>query len=122
MSIKQVADAIVKAVGFEGDYTVSSLYFVSAIAHCTMPLCYHQFDTSRADGQYRKPASNKKLLSLIGSFEFTPFEEGVFCRIIEWSTYVLSVDLNFGRTALQQSVEWFMANYDTARTGKQKAQ
>lgn len=35
-----------------------------------------QFDTSKADGQFRKPASNKKLLSLIGDFKFTPFHEG----------------------------------------------
>ncbi|TFK75614.1 NAD(P)-binding protein [Pluteus cervinus] len=76
VSIKDVANAIVNAVGFEGHYS---------------------FDTSRADGQYRKPASNKKLLSLIGEFEFTPFEK-----------------------ALQETVEWFVANYDTARTGKTK--
>lgn len=38
-----------------------------------------QFDTTRPDGQFRKPASNAKLQRLIGGFEFTPFEEG------EWS-------------------------------------
>jgi GDP-L-fucose synthase len=68
VSIKQVADAIVKAVGFEGEYT---------------------FDTTKADGQYRKPASNKKLLRLIGGFEFTEFEE-----------------------ALGESVRWFVENYE----------
>ncbi|KAF8645660.1 hypothetical protein AX16_007656 [Volvariella volvacea WC 439] len=78
VSIKEVADAIVKAVGFEGQYT---------------------FDTSRADGQYRKPASNKKLLSRIGEFQFMPFE-----------------------TALKETVDWFLANYDTARTGLRKSQ
>lgn len=55
VSIKQVADSIVKALDFKGEYT---------------------FDTSRADGQFRKPASNKKLLDLIGGFQFTPFEQG----------------------------------------------
>ena len=36
-----------------------------------------QFDTSKADGQFRKPASNKRLVSLIGpDFRFTPFEQG----------------------------------------------
>lgn len=38
-----------------------------------------QLDTSKADGQYRKPASNVKLLNLMtegGGFEFTPFEQG----------------------------------------------
>ncbi|KAF8909220.1 epimerase-domain-containing protein [Mucidula mucida] len=54
ITIKQVTDAIVKAVGFQGDYT---------------------FDTTKADGQYRKPASNKKLISLMGGFEYTPFED-----------------------------------------------
>ncbi|KAF7329729.1 Epimerase domain-containing protein [Mycena kentingensis (nom. inval.)] len=74
VSIKEVADAIVKAVGFEGEYT---------------------FDTSRADGQFRKPASNKKLMGLIGDFKFTPFTQ-----------------------ALDLSVKWFVDNYDNARTGK----
>jgi len=73
VSIKSVADAIVKAVGFEGQYS---------------------FDTARADGQYRKPASNAKLLSLIGDFQFTPFDK-----------------------ALEETVTWFLQNYDTARTG-----
>jgi GDP-L-fucose synthase len=74
VSIKDVADAIVKAVGFEGNYT---------------------FDTTKADGQFRKPASNKKLLTLMGGFQFTPFDQ-----------------------ALTQTVQWFLANYDNARTGK----
>jgi len=73
VSIKEVADAIVKAVGFEGDYT---------------------FDTSKADGQHRKPASNDKLLSLIGEYKFENFED-----------------------ALAQSVKWLVDNWDVARTG-----
>jgi len=74
VSIKQVADAIVKAVGFEGDY---------------------KFDTTKADGQFRKPATNAKLMKLMGGFKFTPFEE-----------------------ALQQSTDWFIENYSKARTSK----
>ncbi|KAA1474404.1 NAD(P)-binding protein [Dentipellis sp. KUC8613] len=77
VSIQAVADAIVKAVGFEGQYS---------------------FDTTRADGQFRKPASNAKLLSLIGDFQFTPFE-----------------------TALHDTVQWFLANYEKARTGIKKS-
>ncbi|KAM0753408.1 GDP-L-fucose synthase [Meredithblackwellia eburnea MCA 4105] len=73
VSIKQVADAIVKAVGFTGDYS---------------------FDTTKADGQYKKTASNEKLMKLLPDFKFTPFEE-----------------------ALDESVKWFLENYDTARTG-----
>jgi len=77
VSIKEVTDAIVKAIGFQGQYT---------------------FDTTRADGQFRKPASNKKLLSLIGEFQFTPFSE-----------------------ALDLTVKWFINNYANARTGMHKA-
>lgn len=55
VTIKQLTDAIVKAMKFKGEYS---------------------FDPSKADGQYRKPASNKKLLDAIGGFEFTPFETG----------------------------------------------
>ncbi|KAF9497530.1 NAD(P)-binding protein [Pleurotus eryngii] len=73
VSIKDVADAIVKAVDFKGEYA---------------------FDTTRADGQFRKPASNKKLLELMGGFEFTPFDQ-----------------------ALKASVKWFLDNYNDARTG-----
>jgi len=78
VSIKLVADAIVKAVGFTGEYS---------------------FDTTRSDGQFRKPASNKKLLGLMGGFEFTPFDE-----------------------ALSTTVQWFVDNYDKARTGINKKQ
>ncbi|CAM0140739.1 hypothetical protein VKS41_008007 [Umbelopsis sp. WA50703] len=73
VSIKDVADAIVKAVGFEGDYS---------------------FDTTRADGQYKKTASNDKLLKYLPDFEFTPFD-----------------------VAIKESVEWFLENYETCRRG-----
>lgn len=53
VSIKQVADAVVKVIGFEGDYS---------------------FDPSKPDGQYKKTASNSKLKKLLPDFEFTPFE------------------------------------------------
>ncbi|KAI0069172.1 NAD(P)-binding protein [Artomyces pyxidatus] len=80
ISIRSVAEAIVKAIGFEGEV---------------------KFDTTKADGQYRKPASNEKLLSLIKAggdpFVFTPFD-----------------------SALNDTVKWFVENYDNARTGKEK--
>lgn len=75
VSIKEVADAIVSAVGFTGEY---------------------KFDTTKADGQHRKPASNEKLIKQIGGFEFTPFQE-----------------------AIKESVDWFLDNYESgARIGK----
>ncbi|CAB4421377.1 unnamed protein product [Rhizophagus irregularis] len=73
VSIKDVADTIVKAVGFEGDYN---------------------FDTSKSDGQYKKTASNAKLMKYLPDFQFTPFE-----------------------VAVKESTEWFIQNYDNARTG-----
>ncbi|KAI8082874.1 uncharacterized protein BX664DRAFT_301339 [Halteromyces radiatus] len=71
VSIKDVADAIVKAVGFQGEYS---------------------FDTSRADGQFKKTASNDKLKKYLPDFEFTPFD-----------------------VAVKESVEWFVANFDNCR-------
>lgn len=50
------------------------------------------YDTSKADGQYKKTASNDKLRRLHSSFEFTPFKE-----------------------AVKKSVDWFVENYETAR-------
>ena len=76
VSIKQVTDAIVKALNFKGDYT---------------------FDTSRADGQFRKPASNKKLLSLIGDFKFTPFEQGELLNWISDNVIHCGVSSSTGR-------------------------
>ncbi|TBU44968.1 epimerase-domain-containing protein [Dichomitus squalens] len=76
ITIKQAADAVVKAVGFKGAY---------------------QFDTTKSDGQFRKPATNKKLLGLLKDtgFRFTPFDR-----------------------ALDEMVQWFLQNYMDARTGK----
>ncbi|KAL1926155.1 hypothetical protein VTP01DRAFT_6020 [Rhizomucor pusillus] len=71
VSIKDVADAIVKALDFQGDYS---------------------FDTSRADGQFKKTASNAKLMKYLPDFKFTPFDQ-----------------------AVKESVDWFVANYDTCR-------
>ena len=55
ISIKALADTIVRAMRFKGEFVL---------------------DTTQAEGQFRKPASNKKLISLIGEFQFTPFDEG----------------------------------------------
>lgn len=73
VSVKELTDAIVKAMNYKGEYIL---------------------DTTQADGQFRKPASNKKLLSLMGDFRFTPFDE-----------------------ALKDTVQWFLNNYENARTG-----
>uniref|UniRef100_A0A8R1DEQ5 GDP-L-fucose synthase n=3 Tax=Caenorhabditis japonica TaxID=281687 RepID=A0A8R1DEQ5_CAEJA len=71
VSIRDAVSAVVKAIGFEGSV---------------------EYDTSKADGQFKKTASNEKLLKLFPDFKFTPFDE-----------------------AIQESVDWFVENYDTAR-------
>eukprot|EP00301_Raphidiophrys_heterophryoidea_P025172 c8383_g1_i1.p1 GENE.c8383_g1_i1~~c8383_g1_i1.p1 ORF type:complete len:329 (-),score=87.83 c8383_g1_i1:266-1222(-) len=50
------------------------------------------FDTSKADGQFKKTANNAKLRGLVPDLQFVPLRNGI-----------------------RESVEWFVANYDTAR-------
>ncbi|WIA08998.1 hypothetical protein OEZ85_008412 [Tetradesmus obliquus] len=49
-----------------------------------------EFDTSKADGQYKKTASNAKLRKYLPDFKFTPFKE-----------------------AMRESVQWFVDNYSS---------
>lgn len=69
VTIADVAMSIVDALGFEGEV---------------------KFDTSAADGQYKKTASNAKLRRYLPDFKFTPFKQ-----------------------AMKESVDWFVENYDT---------
>ena len=71
VSIKDVALAVAKAMKFEGEIV---------------------FDTSKADGQFKKTADNKKLRELRPDYKFTSMEDGI-----------------------QKSVDWFVENYDTCR-------
>jgi GDP-L-fucose synthase len=101
VSIKQVTDAIVAAVGFEGEYRVCLFLRSRTLESLNCQLSEEsQFDTSRADGQFRKPASNQKLLSILeDKFEFTPFD-----------------------VALRDTVKWLVEHYDKdARIGRTKA-
>lgn len=71
VTIAQLAESIAKAFDFKGKI---------------------KFDTTKADGQYKKTASNAKLRKLLPEFEFTDFDK-----------------------AIKESVEWFVKNYDVAR-------
>jgi len=71
VSIRDVAYLVAKAMNFQGNIT---------------------FDTTRADGQYKKTADNSKLKRLYPDFKFTPLEQ-----------------------AIQESCTWFEQNYDIAR-------
>lgn len=71
VTIKDVALAVAKAMKFENEV---------------------KFDTDKADGQFKKTASNKKLRGLKPDYKFTTIEEGI-----------------------QKSVDWFVSNYETVR-------
>jgi GDP-L-fucose synthase len=71
VAIADVASAIVEAMDFKGDIV---------------------FDTTKADGQFKKTASNKKLRKYLPDFNFTPFQ-----------------------VALRETVEWFCSNLKTVR-------
>jgi len=71
VTIREVVEAIAEASGFEGKI---------------------EFDTSKADGQYKKTASNKKLRRYLPDFKFTPIREGIL-----------------------KSVKWFEEHYGEAR-------
>jgi GDP-L-fucose synthase len=71
VSIKDVALMVAEAMGFTGKVV---------------------FDTSKADGQFKKTASNKKLRALLPDYQFKPMREGI-----------------------AETVQWFKDNYDTAR-------
>lgn len=71
VTIAQLAESIAKAFDFKGKIT---------------------FDATKADGQYKKTASNGKLRKLLPEFEFTEFDK-----------------------AVKESVEWFVNNYEISR-------
>jgi GDP-L-fucose synthase len=71
ISIKQLVEIVVKEMKFDGKVI---------------------FDTSKPEGQFRKPSDNSKLKELMPSFKFTPLEIG-----------------------LQETIEWFVSNYQNAK-------
>ncbi|KAL1502819.1 hypothetical protein ABEB36_007909 [Hypothenemus hampei] len=71
VSIKDLANDLAKAFDFKGKI---------------------EFDVTKADGQYKKTASNKKLRKYLPDFQFTPFSQ-----------------------AIQESVDWYKTNHEIAR-------
>jgi GDP-L-fucose synthase len=70
-SIKEVVDLIIKYIDFKGNI---------------------MWLTDKPNGQHRKPSSNKKLLSIIGDYNFTSLNDG-----------------------LKKSIEFFISNYPNIR-------
>ena len=71
ISIKEVVDIIVELMNFKGDVI---------------------FDSSKPDGQFRKPSDNSKIKNYLPNFKFTPFYEG-----------------------LKETIDWFEGNYNVIR-------
>ncbi|NWH77467.1 FCL synthase, partial [Piaya cayana] len=71
VSIREAAEAIIEAMDFRGELV---------------------FDTTKADGQFKKTASNAKLQRYLPGFQFTPFKQ-----------------------AVKETCTWFSTNYASAR-------
>jgi GDP-L-fucose synthase len=71
VTIAQLAQSIAKAFDFKGKIV---------------------FDTTKADGQFKKTASNKKLRSLLPDYKFVDFD-----------------------VAVKETVNWYIENYKVAR-------
>ena len=71
ISIAELVDLLVKEFNFKGNV---------------------KFDSTKPDGQFRKPSDNSKLKSYLPDFEFTPIEIGI-----------------------NETVNWFIENYEKSR-------
>lgn len=71
VSILELTELIAKKIGFKGRIV---------------------FDSTKPDGQYRKPSDTTKLKRYLKEFRWTPLEEGI-----------------------EQTVDWFLANYPSIR-------
>lgn len=71
ISIRDIVDLLVQEFNFKGNVI---------------------FDTTKPEGQFRKPSDNSKLKSYLPDFKFTPIEQGI-----------------------KETVNWFIENYDTTR-------
>lgn len=76
MSIKDVAMQVVSAMDFKGEVVVRGTPTATPRGPGVLTPRCAQFDTSKADGQFKKTASNAKLRQLLPDFKFTPISEG----------------------------------------------
>ena len=71
ISIKDLVDLLVEEFNFKGEVI---------------------FETSKPEGQFRKPSDNSKIKHYLPDFKFTPIEEGI-----------------------KETVNWFIENYENTR-------
>lgn len=84
-------EPVILSVGEEDEVSIRDVAFMIADA-MGFDRSRIRFDTTKSDGQYKKTASNAKLRKYLPDFKFTPL-----------------------RQAIQESVNWFVKNYDVAR-------
>jgi len=84
-------EPIILSVDEAAEVSIKDVAFMIADA-MNFPHDRVKFDTTKADGQFKKTASNKKLRSLVPDFQFTPMAQ-----------------------ALKKTVSWFVDNYDSVR-------
>ena len=92
------ADPIILSVGEEDEVPISDVAYAvakSLDANIGGTPLEVTFDTSKADGQFKKTANNQKLRKYLPDFKFTPFEE-----------------------AMDITVKWFLENYETGGVRK----
>lgn len=83
-------DSIILSVGEKDEVSIENV--ARSIAKAYQYEHMIEFDSSYADGQFKKTADNSKLIKLIGDYKFISIDEGI-----------------------KKSVEWFKNNYDTCR-------
>lgn len=107
VSIKQVADAIVKAVGFTGEYSVS--FAVTGKGPKTEIICSSILP--------RPMDSTRRLHPMPSSSNTSPTSNSLHSKKVRLSISIIENRTKVEATALNESVAWFVQNYDTARTG-----
>lgn len=84
-------DPIILSVPEDDEVSIRDVALMVAEAS-GLPMEQVKFDTTKADGQFKKTACNDKLKGLRPDFKFKPIREGI-----------------------QEAVDWFAANFDKAR-------
>lgn len=84
------AEPIILSVSEEAEVPIADV--AKAIAEAMNFTGQLVFDTTKADGQFKKTANNAKLMKYLPDFKFIGMQEGI-----------------------KRSVDWFVQNYETAR-------